>query len=70
MDTIIVKCKSAEELKEVLALLRKMNVKTEIYKERSKEEILDSIEKGAKEAADYIEGKIKLKDAETLLNEL
>ena len=70
METIIIKPKSDEELKEVLAVLKKMNVKTEVYKERTKEEILDSIERGAKEAADYMEGKIELKDAKTLLDEL
>ncbi|MDQ6756353.1 MAG: hypothetical protein M3004_05410 [Bacteroidota bacterium] len=70
METIIVKPKNSNEYNEVLTLLRKMKVKTEIYKERSKTEILTSIEKGAKEAKLYLQGKIKLQDAQNLLSEL
>ena len=70
METIIVKPKNDEEAKEVLALLKKMKVKTEVFKERTKEEILNSIERGAKEVADYKAGKIQLKDARSLLDEL
>ncbi|MEO6455020.1 MAG: hypothetical protein ABIN97_13140 [Ginsengibacter sp.] len=70
MDTIIVKPKSANEYKEVITLLRKLKIKTEVYKERSRNEILKSIEKGAKEAALYLQGKVKLQDAKNLLSEL
>jgi hypothetical protein len=70
MDTIIVKPKSDYEYKEVVTLLRKLKIKTEIYKEHSKSEILKSIEKGAKEASLYLQGKIKLQDSKDLLNEL
>ena len=70
MDTIIVKPRDNNEYKEVITLLRKLKVKTEVYKERSKNEILKSIEKGSKEAASYLQGKIKLQDAKDLLNEL
>ncbi len=70
MDTIIVKPRSSNEYKEVITLLRKMKIKTEIYKERSSEEILKSIENGAKEAALYLKGKAKLQDAKSLLSEL
>jgi hypothetical protein len=39
--------------KEVLSPLKRMKVKTEIYKHRTKEEILLSIEKGAKETVAF-----------------
>ena len=70
MDTIIVKPRDSNEFKEVITLLRKLKVKTEVCKERSKNEILKSIEKGIKEAAFYLQGKIKLQDSKGLLNEL
>ena len=70
MDTIIVKPRSSDEYKEVITLLRKLKVKTEIYKERSKHKILKSIEKGAKEASLFLKGKIQLQDAKSLLSEL
>lgn len=70
MDTIIVKPRSNNEYREVMLLLKKLKVKTEIYKERTKGEILKSIETGAKEAALFLKGKIKLQDAKTLLSEL
>jgi cell division protein FtsX len=70
METIIVKPRNEEEAKEILSLLRKMKVKTEVYEERTKTEILNSIERGAEEVADAIAGKRKLKDAKSLLNEL
>lgn len=70
METIIVNPKSATELKEVLTVLKKMKVKMELYKEPSKNEILASIQKGAKAASAYINGKKELKDAKSLLNEL
>ncbi|MBA3673478.1 MAG: hypothetical protein H0W75_00725 [Chitinophagaceae bacterium] len=70
MDTIIVKPRSNNEYKEVVTFLRKMKIKTEIYKERSKREILKSIENGAKEAALFVKGKIQLQNAKSLLSEL
>lgn len=70
MDTIIVKPSSRNEYKEVITLLRKMKIKTEIYKERSTEQILKSIENGAKEAALFLKGKSKLQDAKSFLSEL
>lgn len=63
MDTIIVKPRSSDEYKEVITLLRKLKVKTEIYKSRSKNEILKSIEKGAKEVSLFLKEKIQLQDA-------
>ncbi len=70
METIIVKPKNAEEAKEVLSFLKQKKIKKEIYKERTKEEILGSIERGAKQAADFLKGKIKLRDAQQVLDEL
>ena len=70
METIIAKPSSRKQYKEVVDFLKKKKVKTEIYKEPSKEEILKGIEKGAKEAADFIKGKKKLKDVKELLREL
>ena len=70
MDTIIVKPKSDNEYKEVIFLLKRMRIKTQIYKEPSKEQILESIEKGAKSTALFLKGKIKLQDAKDLLSEL
>jgi cell division protein FtsX len=70
METIIVKPKNAEEAKEVLAFLKQRKIKKEVHKERTKEEILDSIERGAKEVAEYLQGKRKLRSAKEFLNEL
>lgn len=70
METIIVKPKNEDELKEVLTFLKKKKVRNEVYKEPTKKEILDSVERGAKEVAEHLRGKKKLKDAKSLLNEL
>ena len=70
METIIVKPKNAEEAKEVLEFLKKRKIKKEVYRERTKEEILDSIERGAKEVKDHLDGKIKLRNINELLDEL
>lgn len=67
---IIIKPKSETELKEVLGVLREMNIKAEVYKEPSKDEVLSSVEKGAEETATYIKGKRSLKEAKDFLNEL
>ncbi|MDO8967328.1 hypothetical protein [Algoriphagus sp.] len=42
----------------------------EDFEEPTKEEILQSIEAGLKEVKDHLEGKIKLKEARTFLDEL
>jgi cell division protein FtsX len=70
METIIVKPKNAEQAKEVLEVLKKLKIKTEVYPDRTKEEILNGIEQGAKEAAEYLQGKRKLRSAKEFLNEL
>lgn len=62
--------KSSSEFKAVITLLKKMKVKTEVYEEPSREEILKNIEKGAKSASRYLSGKIKLREAKDLLDEL
>ncbi len=70
METIIVKPKNAEEAKEVLGILKKMKIKTEVYNESTKAEVLNAIEQGAKDVARHLKGEIKLKNARQLLNEL
>jgi excinuclease UvrABC nuclease subunit len=70
METIIVQPKSSSEYKAVLDVFKKMKVKTKLYKEPAKAEILNLVEKDAKEAASYLKGKTKLKDAKKFLNEL
>jgi hypothetical protein len=70
METIIARPKSKSESKAILDFLKKMRVKANVYKQPSKREVLRSIEQGAKETHLYIKGKLKLKDAKKLLNEL
>ncbi len=70
MDTIIVKPRSNNEYKEVISFLRKRRIKKQIYKVRLKEEILKSIEKGARSTALFLKGKKELQDAKDLLSEL
>ena len=70
METIIVKPKNAEEAKEVLEFLKKRKIRKEVFKERTKKEILDSIERGANDVARHLKGEIELKDARQLLDEL
>ena len=70
METIIAQPRSKSESKAILDFLKKIRVKANIYKEPSKKEILKNIEQGAKETSLYLEGKIDLKDAKKLLNEL
>lgn len=70
MDTIIVKPKNTGEYKEILNMLRKLKVKPEIYKSPTKNEVLKSIENGARSAASYLNGKTVLQDAKSLLSEL
>jgi hypothetical protein len=70
METIIVKPKNAEEAEEVLAFLKERRIKKEVYSERTKKEILDGIEQGAKEATEYLQGKLKLRNAKDFLNEI
>jgi hypothetical protein len=70
METIIVEPKSKSGSEAVLSYLKKINVKANIYKEPTKKQVLKSIEKGAKETNLYLNGKLKLKNAKNLLDEL
>jgi hypothetical protein len=70
METIVIKSKDARKTKALLDFLKKNRMKVEVYPEPAKEDILDSIERGAKEAAAFIKGKKKLREAKELLNEL
>ncbi len=70
METIIAEPRSKSESKAILDFLRKMNVKANVYKEPLKKDVLKIIEQGAKETRLYIEGKMHLKEARELLNEL
>jgi arsenate reductase-like glutaredoxin family protein len=70
METIIIKSKDSRKTKAVLDFLKKNRMKADIYAEPSKEEILNNIEKGAKEVAAFLKGRKKLKNAKDLLREL
>lgn len=70
METIIVKSKDSKRTKVVLDFLKKNRIKAEVYTEPSKASVLHSIEAGAKEAAAFLKGRKKLKEAKTLLREL
>ena len=70
MQTIIIKPRRQSETKVVLDFLKKSKIKATLYKEPSKRDILKNIEKGAKEVQLHLKGKLKLKEAKQLLNEL
>jgi len=70
MDTIIIKPKDTVEFKEILGLLRKLKIKTEVYKAPTKNDVLKEIENGARSVASYLNGKTSLQDAKSLLSEL
>ncbi|MEP6711206.1 MAG: hypothetical protein ABJA37_02265 [Ferruginibacter sp.] len=70
METIVANPKNKTEVKAILHFLKQMKVKADVYKEPTKAQVLKSIEQGAKEAQMYLAGKIKLKKASELLNEL
>ncbi|HMO62895.1 MAG TPA: hypothetical protein PKC39_11225 [Ferruginibacter sp.] len=70
METIIIKPRSLEKTRRVLDFLKKERIKAEVYKEPAKKDILNGIEAGAKQAGLYLSGKLTLKDAKQLLNEL
>lgn len=70
METIIIKPKNEAEAKEVFDFLKKLNVEAEVYPVPTKEEFLDSLERGATDVARHIRGEIELKDARQLLYEL
>ena len=70
MNSIIASPKTEAETKAVLDFLNIMNIDVEVYEKPTKEEVLKSIEQGAKEVKLYLEGKIKLQNAFELYNEL
>ena len=69
METIIIKPSSAAKTRLVLDFLKKEKISAKVYKEPTKDEILEGIEAGAKEVKLYLAGKIILKDAQQLLDE-
>jgi hypothetical protein len=76
MDTIIVKPKNKEELELVFSYLKRKNIrsvlqkKESLKKKKAKAEFLESLEERLKEVQLHMEGKIELKDAREILNEL
>ena len=78
METIIIQPKNKKELAFVSEFLQRTKIKATVKKnekkssagERTKEEILDGIERGYKQAQLHAAGKIKLKTAKELLDEL
>lgn len=70
METIIVKSKDRGKTKVLLDFLKKNRMKAEVYREPTRQEILGSIERGAKEASAFLKGRKKLRNAKELLREL
>lgn len=70
METIIIRPRTATESKAVIDFLKKTKIKAEVYKATSKKKILDNIEQGAKEIQLFLKGKLKLKEAKNLFDEL
>ncbi len=58
------------ESKAVLKVFKSMNIDVQVYEKPSKEEVLNSMEQGAKEVKVYLDGKLKLQNAFELYNEL
>ena len=70
METIIVKSKDSKKTKALLDFLKKNRIKAEVYPEPGKEQILKNIEKGMREVQLHLKGKIKLREAKHLLDEI
>lgn len=70
METIIIRPENTAKSKMILDFLKKERIKSEVIKEPSKSQVLKGIEKGAKETAQFIQGKIQLRSAKHLLSEL
>ena len=70
METIIVKPRSATESKAIRDFLKKKKIKAVVYKETTKKQILKNIENGAKATQLYLKGKLKLKEAKNLFDEI
>jgi hypothetical protein len=78
METIIIQPKNKKELAFVSEFLERTKIKATVKKRKNKtvaagktkEEILDGIERGYKQAQLHAAGKLKLKTAKELLDEL
>ena len=70
METIIIKARTKAESKTILDFLKKKNLKASVHKEPTKKEILHNIEQGAREVRMYLDGKLQLREAKELLDEL
>lgn len=77
MQNIIIHPRNQEELQLVTQLMKRMKIKADIVdvakespKAKRKQEILESLERSAKEVTAALRGEIKLKSAREVLNEL
>jgi hypothetical protein len=70
METIIIKSKDSKKTKVVLDFLKKNRMKAVVYPEPDKKQILKNIEKGMREVQLHLKGKIKLREAKHLLDEI
>jgi hypothetical protein len=75
MQQVIVKPRNTEELQLVTQLMKRMKIKADVIeptlsRTERKQQILDSIERGAREVSAALRGEVKLKSARELLNEL
>ena len=76
METITIKPRNKKEFELVSTLMQRMNIPVAMHekkipaKKKAKEEFLNSLESRLNEVKLHMEGKIKLKNARDLLNEL
>lgn len=70
METIVIKSTSRKKTKVLLDFLKRNQIKAEVYQEPSKEEILSGIEKGMREVQQHLKGKVLLKEAKHLFDEV
>ena len=77
MQNIVVHPRNQEEFQLVTQLMKRMKIKADVIEEPQKtpkasrkQEILDSIERGAREVSAALRGEIKLKSAREVLDEL
>ncbi len=78
METLVVKPRNKEELAFVADLMKRMNIRTAVQKKevpanakkKAKEDFLNSLPDRLNQVQLHMQGKIKLKDARDLLNEL
>jgi len=76
METITIKPRNKRELELVSSIMQHLSIPTSLTeknaaaKKKAKEVFLNSLEDRLKEVQQHIEGKVNLKDARDLLNEL